>query len=248
MNIFDSCTAPCDDVCTAPCDDVCAAPVYLYFDKSAALRRVDDFMQMLREEYDYNDIADEGVSFDDYVDDVAMHRYAMYWYDEVRSDNDIDDPIDAYYGVDACFGMMHSSYDLSLCRIKAEMHCSRMHLYHGSPFLFNRFEKHINDEHHASMLETGFSTTLDYSLARDYACQSSGDGYGATRYIYNLDVTCNVVDMSSLRGAWELEPYKDLLVYLGVQAVNIDNGKETVIFDEDLMQHFTVDSIEYVPA
>ena len=38
------------------------------------------------------------------------------------------------------------------------------------------------------------------------------------------------------------------LVYLGVQAVTIANGKETVIFDEDLMQHFTVDSIEYVPA
>lgn len=230
--------------------DVCAAPVCLHFDKSAALRRVDDFMRMLHDEYDYNDLADDGVSFDDYVDDVAMVRYAMYWYDELCSDNGIDDDdqINVYYGVDACFGMMHSPYDLSISRIKNEMHCSRMLLYHGSPFLFRKFEKHINDEHHASRYETGFSTTLDYSLVCGYACQFSGDGYGATRYIYTLDVSCNVVDMSSLREAWELEPYKDLLVYLGVKAVTIANGKETVIFDEDLMQHFTVDSIEYVPA
>lgn len=190
------------------------------------------------------------LSFEDYVDDVAMHRYAMYWYDEVRSDNSIDDddPINAYYGSDACFGMMHAPYDLSLSRIKSEMHCSWMLLYHGSPFLFKKFEKHINEEHHASRYETGFSTTLDYSLARCYACQFSGAGYGDTRYVYTLNVIANVVDMSSLREAWELEPYKDLLVYLGVQAVTIANGNETVIFDEDLMQHFTVDSIEYVPA
>ena len=35
--------------------DVCAG-VYLHFDKSAALRRVDDFMRMLHDEYDYNDL------------------------------------------------------------------------------------------------------------------------------------------------------------------------------------------------
>lgn len=219
----------------------------LHFDKQDALRRVDDFMRMLRDEYDYNDLEDEGVSFVDYIDDVAMYRYAMYWYDEVCSDLD-DDQINVYYGVDACFGMLHSPYDLSISRIKDEMHCSRMVLYHGSPFLFRKFKKHVNDEHHASLYETGFSTTLDRSLACGYACQFSGAGYGEDRYIYTLDVTCNVVDMSSLREAWELEPYKDLLVYLGVQAVTINNGEETVIFDDDLMQHFTVDKIEYVPA
>lgn len=223
--------------------------VCLNFDKSAALRRVDDFMRMLHEEYDYNELADGGVSFEDYIDDVAMVRYAMYWYDEMCSDNGIDDDkINVYYGVDACFGMMHNPYDLSISRIKDEMHCYRMHLYHGSPFLFRKFKKHVNDEHHAALYETGFSTTLDYNLACGYACQFSGAGYGEDRYIYTLDVDCNVVDMTSLREAWELEPYKDLLVYLGVQAVTINNGKETVIFDEDLMQHFTVDKIKYVPA
>lgn len=242
------------------------------FDKIESRNRVEEFFDSLR--FDYNDYCsdlrwedpDADIpTFEDWLIDMdesgcfnVLNEYARFWFSCVAYDIDddgeevVDENMEIHFGSDSLFDMTHSSADASLFNIQHSYE-SYMYVYHGSAWKFDEFKKHVNHQFgYCGAVETGYSTTQHYSVAYYFAMGTppgvdtdSGVEYGNTRYIYSLDFKARVVDMHSVECAWQLEPYKDLLVYFGVQAVNIWGGRETVILDESLMASFTRDEVEY---
>lgn len=257
--------APVNNVVEVEDDNIVHNKVYIY-NKVEGLNRVEWFLSRVRESYDelvYYWEEDECTppTFEDFLEDYDIYfgksllsEYATHWFSEVAYDwnGEVDENMDMHYGEDSCFGYCHKRQDLSWSNI-SDPYMSRITAYHGSAFKFDAFKKHVNHQFaYCGALETGYSTTMNLRVAYSYACATppgvdseTGTVFGSTRYIYELNFKAKVIEMLSIRGAWELEPYKDLLIYCGVQAVHINNYHELVILDESLMSDFDISELEY---